>query len=51
MRTNIWGFRPATIKIEHVASAVVTLKDGKVSEQHGFYDTHAFLKQLGAISG
>ncbi len=44
------GIPASSNKVEHVASAVVTLKNGKIIEQHDFYDMLAFLKQLDAVS-
>jgi len=50
-KNEYMGIPASNNKVEHAGSSVVTLKDGKIIEQHDFYDTLAFLKQLGAISG
>ena len=44
------GIPASNNKIEHTASAVVTLENGSIIEQHDFYDMLAFLMQLGAVS-
>ena len=44
------GISPSNQKVEHVASSVLTVKNGKITEQHDFYDMLTFLKDLGAVS-
>jgi steroid delta-isomerase-like uncharacterized protein len=41
---------PSHNKMVHPASSLLTLRDGKVVEQHDFYDMLHFLNQLGAVS-
>ena len=44
------GIPPSNNKIDHGASSVLTVKNGKITEQHDFYDMLTFLKDLGAVS-
>ena len=44
------GLPPSHNRIEHIASSLITIQDGKVVEQYDFYDWLDFLQQLDAAS-